>query len=425
MKTLYIECNMGAAGDMLMAALLELHSDPDAFIKKMNKLGIPGVTISKETSVKGGITGTHITVRIGNIEEKSQDISTENMFQHIHESEDQMHSHNHGHHHQEEKNHYHSHIDLADINKIINALSVSDKVKADALAVYHLIAEAESEVHGKPVDMIHFHEVGMMDAVADIVGVCLLMEELAPQKVIVSPVHVGSGQIKCAHGILPVPAPATAYILKGVPTYGGQIKGELCTPTGAALLKHFANEFGDMPIMITDAIGYGMGKKEFPMANCVRVFIGQSKQQDSDIVEIACNLDDMTGEELGFALEVLMENGALDVYIVPIQMKKSRPGQMLICLCKPQDEEKMATLILKHTSTFGVRSNNWRRYVLERNIETVETEYGPVHIKTGIGHGVTKSKMEYEDLAKIARENELSISDIRNVINQKIQKNKL
>ena len=146
---------------------------------------------------------------IGNIEEKSQDISTENMFQHIHESEDQIHSHNHGHQQQEEKNHYHSHIDLADINKIINALSVSDKVKADALAVYHLIAEAESEVHGKPVDMIHFHEVGMMDAVADIVGVCLLMEELVPQKVIVSPVHVGSGQIKCAHGILPVPAPAT------------------------------------------------------------------------------------------------------------------------------------------------------------------------------------------------------------------------
>jgi uncharacterized protein (TIGR00299 family) protein len=302
---------------------------------------------------------------------------------------------------------------MAEIRDILAALPVSDKVKDDALAVYGLIAEAESKAHGKPVDAVHFHEVGMMDAVADIVGVCLLMEELAPRRVVVSPVHVGSGQVKCAHGILPVPAPATATIFRGVPTYGGQIKGELCTPTGAALLKHFADEFGDRPMMATDGIGYGMGKKEFPVANCVRVFIGESKQQDADIVEMVCNLDDMTGEELGFALEVLLENGALDVYMVPIQMKKSRPGQMLVCLCKPADEEKLAALILKHTATFGLRSINWRRHTLERTIETVDTKYGPVRIKTGSGYGVTKSKVEYEDLAKIAKGSGKSIAVIK------------
>ncbi len=302
---------------------------------------------------------------------------------------------------------------MAEIETILNALEISDKVKADALAVYGLIAEAESKAHGQAVSEVHFHEVGMMDAVADIVGVCQLMEELAPERVFVSPVHVGSGQVKCAHGILPVPAPATAYILRGVPTYGGQIRGELCTPTGAALLKHYADTFGDRPLMATVGVGYGMGKKDFPVANCVRTFLGESETERGDIVEIVCNLDDMTGEEMGFALEVLMEHGALDVYIVPIQMKKSRPGHQLVCLCKPQDEDQMAVLILKHTTTLGVRSSNWRRYTLDRSVEVVDSKYGPLRVKTATGFGVTKSKAEYEDLAKIARENGISVMEAR------------
>jgi uncharacterized protein (TIGR00299 family) protein len=411
---------MGAAGDMLMAALLELHPDPGAFIAKMNNLGISGVTVSREPSAKCGITGTHVTVRIGGAEEVSEDIPVEHGHAHSHDEGHHAHSHEHrhGHHHHDDHGHgaghgNHHHTGMAEIRDILDSLPVSDKVKADALAVYGLIAGAESKAHGKPVDAVHFHEVGMMDAVADIVGVCLLMEELAPQRVVVSPVHVGSGQVKCAHGILPVPAPATATIFKGVPTYGGQIKGELCTPTGAALLKHFADDFGDRPMMVTDAIGYGMGKKDFPIANCVRVFLGESKERDADIVEIACNLDDMTGEDMGFALEVLMENGALDVYIVPIQMKKSRPGQMLVCLCKPQDEEKLAVLMLKHTTTFGVRSSNWRRHTLERTTETVDTEYGPVRVKTGSGFGVAKSKAEYEDLAKIASQRNMGVLEVK------------
>lgn len=413
MRTLYIECNMGAAGDMLMAALLELHPDPDAFIDKMNGLGIPGVAVSREQSVKCGITGTHVTVRVNGKEEESRDFPAGHAHAHSHEEE-------HEHHHRDEHPHIHEHGEehhhtgMAEIREILGALRVSDKVKSDALAVYELIAQAESKAHGKPVDAVHFHEVGMMDAVADIVGVCLLMEELAPGRIAVSPVHVGSGQVRCAHGILPVPAPATAHILRGVPAYGGQIKGELCTPTGAALLKHFADEFGDMPMMAAERIGYGMGKKDFPIANCVRAFLGESRRQDAGIVEIACNLDDMTGEELGFALEVLLENGALDVYTAPIHMKKNRPGQMLVCLCRPRDEEKMAALMLKHTTTLGVRSSNWSRHTLDRAAATVETQYGPVRIKTGKGFGVSKSKAEYEDLRNLAKKSGLSLLELKN-----------
>lgn len=426
MKTLYIECYMGAAGDMLMAALVELLPHPEAFITRLNSLGIPGIRVERSTSVKCGITGTHISVRIDGDEEESCDIPAghthehEQNHEHNHEqNHEQNHEHHHLHlHHHEAGNAHHHHTGLNEIKDILQALAISDKVRNDALAVYGLIAGAEARAHGKPVTEIHFHEVGMMDAIADIVGVCLLIEELAPQRIVVSPVHVGCGQIKCAHGILPVPAPAAAYILQGVPTYGGQIRGELCTPTGAALLKHFADEFGNRPVMTTAAIGYGMGKKEFPAANCIRVFMGEAADETPDIVELVCNLDDMTGEELGFALKVLMENGALDVYNIPIQMKKNRPGQMLVCLCRPADEDKLARLILLHTTTFGLRSSNWRRYTLDRAIESIQTELGEIHIKTGSGFGVSRSKPEYEDLARIANENNIPIAEVKRVLNK-------
>ena len=245
MKTLYLNCSMGAAGDMLMAALLELLPDPDSFVSKLNALAIPEVHFEKEKSIKCGITGTHMKVTVHGQEEGEM--------------------------------HHHSH--LQDIEHIVSHLDVSDGIWKDILAVYQEIAQAESKVHGVPVTDIHFHEVGTMDAIADVTAVCMLMAEIAPDQVIVSPVHVGSGQVHCAHGILPVPAPATAYILKGIPIYGGQIDGELCTPTGAALLKYFATKFGDMPIMNVTSIGYGMGTKDFEAANCVRAFLGETEDQ--------------------------------------------------------------------------------------------------------------------------------------------------
>ena len=411
MKILYIECNMGAAGDMLLAALLELLPDPDGFLAGLNALGIPGVRVTKGPAVKCGITGTHVSVRVGGVEEEICDIEPGHDHGH---GEYHEHEHGHAHHEHGHAHHEHHHTGMAEIEDLLAALPISEKVRSDALLVYRLIAEAEAAAHGRPMETVHFHEVGMMDAVTDIVGVCLALESLAPSRIIVSPIHVGSGQVHCAHGILPVPAPATAFILRGLPSYGGALRGELCTPTGAALLRHFADEFGAQPAMVTEKIGYGMGKKDFPgAANCLRAFLGESARQEADIMELAVNLDDMTGEELGFALETLLEGGALDAFLVPIQMKKSRPGHMLVCLCRPDEEEKMRRLLLRHTTTLGVRSRSWHRHTLERSIQTVETELGTFRVKTAAGYGIEKSKAEYEDLARLARENSLSLAELR------------
>ena len=295
-------------------------------------------------------------------------------------------------------------------------VTLPEEVKNDIVAVYRLIAEAESHVHGKTVEEIHFHEVGTADAIADIAGVCLLMHRIAPQKVIASPIHVGSGNVHCAHGILPVPAPATAFILQGLPIYSGDIRGELCTPTGAALLKHFVTEFKEMPVMRTAAIGYGMGKKDFERANCVRVLLGETEENGSEVTELSCNLDDMTPEALGFVQEILFAAGALEVYTIPIGMKKSRPGILLTCMCRCNDKKKMVSLLFKHTTTLGIRESISKRYTLTRTIKEHETPYGVVREKVSEGYGVCRGKLEYEDIAKIARENGMSLEEVKELV---------
>jgi uncharacterized protein (TIGR00299 family) protein len=302
---------------------------------------------------------------------------------------------------------------MADIEALIGGLPVSETVRENALAVYQLIAQAESQAHGKPVSEIHFHEVGTMDAVADVVAVCELLETLAPEKIVVSPIQVGTGHVHCAHGILPVPAPATAYILREVPIYSGSIQGELCTPTGAALLKHFAGEFGSMPVMRVEKIGYGMGTKDFPVANCVRAMLGNSEDLSDRVLELQCNLDDMTPEDIGFATERILEAGALDVYTTPIQMKKNRPGTLLSCLILPQDRQRFLELLFRHTTTLGVRETEHRRAILDRKTTEKNTPYGVVTVKVASGWGVRREKMEYEDLQRIAREQDISLEELR------------
>lgn len=378
MRTIYLDCGMGAAGDMLTAALLELMPNQDAFVEELNGLGIPGIRFTAEKCEKCGILGTHMKVTV---------------------------------HDEEEDGHHHHHGCLADIQGIVSGLPLPTMVKLDILAVYEEIAQAESHVHGVPVEHIHFHEVGTMDAIADVTAVCLLLHRLAPDKIIASPVHVGSGQVRCAHGILPVPAPATAYLLRGIPIYGGSIDGELCTPTGAALLKHFATEFGQMPVMKVQAIGYGMGKKDFPRANCVRALLGETEAPIDAIVELRCNVDDMTGEAIGFALEQLLGSGALDAFTLPIGMKKSRPGVLITVLCREEKKEAMVHLLLKHTTTLGVREFPCRRYALSRTMEVVNTPFGPVRKKVSSGYGVRREKLEYDDLAKIAKEQHISLAE--------------
>jgi pyridinium-3,5-bisthiocarboxylic acid mononucleotide nickel chelatase len=390
MKILYFDCSMGAAGDMLTAALLELHPDPDDFINRMNHIGLPGVVFSAETVERCGIKGTHIRVTVNGQEE--------GCVQGYHH-----HNHEHAHHH---------HAGMNDIVHLVECLSVPEKVRADIMAVYRLIADAESAVHGVPVTEIHFHEVGALDAVADVAAVCTLIHELSPEKIVASPIHVGSGQVHCAHGILPVPAPATARILRNVPTYGGSIRGELCTPTGAALLKHFVTEFGPQPMMRVEKIGYGCGQKELEAANCVRALMGETTENLEQIAELSCNLDDMTPEAIGFAMERLLAAGALDVYTVPIGMKKGRPAVLLNCLCRLEQREEFVKLIFLHTTTLGIRESVHNRYTLSRTEREVKTSAGSVRIKEAQGWGVKRTKPEYDDLAKIARETGLSLAQV-------------
>lgn len=420
MRTLYIDCGMGAAGDMLTAALLELLPNPEDIIEEINALGLPGVEIRAQASTKCGIRGTHMTVTVDGREEN------EHMHDHTHDHDhvrDHDHSHIHDHDrdhcHAGETSHAHSHSGLHDIEQIVSGLSVSDGVKADVMAIYRLIAEAESIAHGVPVTEIHFHEVGTMDAVADIVSVCLLMEKIAPQQVVVSPVHVGSGQVRCAHGILPVPAPAAAYILRDVPIYGGEIKSELCTPTGAAILKHFASSFGDMPVMKTSAIGYGMGTKDFAAANCVRVLLGETEENGGTVTELSCNVDDMTAEAIGYAMSCLFEAGALEVYTIPVGMKKNRPGTLLSVMCTNESRDEMVRLMFKHTTTLGIRENISRRYKLSRRVESVVTEFGEVRKKISTGFGVSREKLEYDDIVRVAKAHDMSMSEVIQLIEAK------
>ncbi len=288
-------------------------------------------------------------------------------------------------------------------------------MKEHITAVYSSIAEAEGNVHGKPMEDIHFHEVGTWDAVADVTAVSLILHALAPDEIVVSPIHVGSGHVHCAHGILPVPAPATAFLLKDIPIYSTEIKGELCTPTGAALLRHFATRFGTMPVMRTTGIGYGMGKKDFPIANCVRVILGDTEEASdpSTVLSISCNVDDMTAEEISFAMERLFEGGAREVFTTPVTMKKSRPGTLLTVICLESDRSEILRLLFRHTTTIGVREQVMNRYILNRRIETIDTPYGPVRRKISEGYGVCRTKWEYEDLAGIAAKTGRSLEEIR------------
>jgi uncharacterized protein (TIGR00299 family) protein len=433
MKTLYLECNMGAAGDMLMAALLELHNNPAEFLNRLNNIGIPNVIVSAESSVKCGITGTRVKVVINGQEEESHDHGHSHGEHHHHEHshDEHDHHHDHNHEHSHDEHHHHGHDRVHDhvhdhhhehgdhdhgsyhgIEHLIGHLNVSANIQNNALAVYKLIAEAESHAHGVPVDKIHFHEVGEMDAIADIIGVCMLMEELAPDTVMASPVNTGSGHVHCAHGVLPVPAPATAHILQNVPMYSDQTNGELCTPTGAAILKHFVKEFCTMPVMATTKIGYGMGKKEFAKANCVRAFIGSTSGNNEEVTELVCNLDDMTPEAVSFAQQLLLDAGALDAWTTPIGMKKGRAALSLSCMCHSEIKDKLVSLMFKHTSTLGIRENTCRRYTLHREETTAQTPYGTVRIKTASGFGVKKSKPEYDDVVKIAQERGIAIQDV-------------
>ena len=418
MKTLFIECNMGAAGDMLMAALYELLEDRQAFLDAMNALGLPGVRVEAQAAATCGIAGTHMTVAVHGQEETGGSVPAEAPHPHVH-SHGEAHGHDHDYHHHHdhdhdhphdhgEGHHHHHHATPGHIGELLDGLPLPEEVRRRARRVYDAIARAEAKAHGCPVGDVHFHEVGALDAVADVAGVCYALYLLAPERIVVSPIYVGSGTVRCAHGVIPVPAPATANLLSGVPICGGTIQGELCTPTGAALLTSFADAYGPMPVMVTKAVGVGIGTKQFQQANCVRAFLGETVEEaNGEILELVCNVDDMTPEALSFAASRLLEAGALDVYTLPGTMKKGRPGHVLTVLCVPEQEGELARRILAETTTNGLRVRRCGKYFLTPGAGMVQTRWGPVKLKLARGYGITHVKPEFEDAAELAREHDV------------------
>ena len=393
MKTLYLQCNMGIAGDMMAAALYELLEDQEDFLAVANQL-LPQVSVTAEPAEKQGIRGTHLAVRVNGSEEE-QGIAD--------------------HHHSE---HHHHHASLSHIRSILSGLPVSQHVKEQAAQVYDFLAHAEAKAHGCPVDQIHFHEVGELDAIADITLACLALELLNVEQVICSPVCTGFGQVRCAHGTLPVPAPATAWLLEGIPAYAGTVEGELTTPTGAALASVLADRFEQMPLMVTRKLGYGMGKKDFPQAaNCVRAFLGETREQSDTVTELVCSIDDMTPERLAYASARLMELGALDVTIVPAVMKKGRPGHLLTVLSAAGQAEQLADAVLRETTTNGLRLRTCQRRILTPSVTEKTSPFGPVRIKRAEGHSAVHVKPEYEDAAAIARREGLPIEQVYRILN--------
>ena len=438
MRTLFLECNAGASGDMILGALTDLLKDPAELGAMLESSGIPGVRCEIETSDRSSITGTSVHILVDGVEEGTPG----------------------------EKKH-HEHHSLGDVMGIIAGLKVSDRVKKDASEIYSIIAEAESQVHGKPVSEVHFHEVGALDAIADIVGVCLLVEKLAPEQIISSPLRTGYGTVECAHGVLPVPAPATANILVGIPSYAGDEEGEFCTPTGAAIVKYFADSFGPMPMMTLDRIGCGLGSKVFrtanilrampvyagdeegefttptgaaiikhfatryaqmpvmeyedcgigfgkkssKTANMLRAYIGEAEEAMPTVTEIRTDIDDMTPEDLGGIIDLLMASGALDASICPVIMKKSRPGYILSCICRDEDTDDMAMIILAHTSSVGLRFHRCQRYEMKPSFIKYRTDFGDVRIKISEGYGLRKWK--HDDMTKAAITNGVTVDEVR------------
>ena len=384
MRALYLDCRMGAAGDMLTAALLGLMPDANVALERLNRLGLPGVVTSARKVERSGLAGMLVDVEVGGELEGA-----------------------HEHHHEHGTAHHH-HATMSEIDARIDALGASDGVKEHVRAVYRLIADAEAEAHGRPVSEVHFHEVGAMDAICDIASVSLLVEMLGCVRIAASVPEVGGGFVNCAHGVLPVPAPATVNILRGVPFSSGAADCELLTPTGAALLRHFAAEFGPMPTMSVDRVGVGCGHRDIAgRANVVRAFLGDTGDAANDgIVELKANIDDMTGEELAFACDRLRDAGAKDVALIPAAMKHGRPGHLLVVLAAETDADRMAAAILRETTTFGVRRADCVRYALDRRIDTGADG---IRVKTGKGYGVTKSKREFADRAAAARRDDRPI----------------
>lgn len=378
MRVAYFDCFSGAAGDMIVGALLDAGADFAALRDRLSRLPVTGYELSADRVKKQGLAATKFDVAVA------------------------------------AGSHLHRH--LKDIVKIIESAGVGKRVQESALRVFGRLAEAEAAVHNCAVEKVHFHEVGAVDAIVDIVGACACIELLGIERVECSPIAVGSGTVRCEHGELPVPAPATANLLRGVPIAACDEKGELATPTGAAILTTLAAAFGPVPAMRVSAIGYGAGTRDGARRpNVLRVLVGETDAaaEADEIIVLETNLDDATGETVGHALDRLLASGALDAFVVPIQMKKGRPGVILTALSAPADAGRLETIIFEETGTFGVRRRTAARTTLSRTVETVDTEYGPIRVKVGSRAGREMvASPEFEDCRTAAAAHQAPLREV-------------
>jgi uncharacterized protein (TIGR00299 family) protein len=393
-RTLYLDCFAGASGDMFIGTLLDCGLDFDFLRTELGKLGVGGYELALNRVDRSGISSLKFDV-------------------HIHK---EGHSHHHDHHH----HHDHAHRSLSEIKKIIAASQLSEEIKERSQAIFQRIGEAEARIHNVPIDSVHFHEVGAIDSIVDIVGSAIGLEALQIARVISSPLHVGSGTFTCAHGTYPVPGPATAEILRGVPIYSKEIEGELVTPTGAAIISTIASSYGPMPMMKVELIGYGAGTRTYPkFPNVLRAIIGEleddADQTPATVVVIEANIDDLNSQVFGYLMEKVLEAGALDIFYTPVQMKKNRPGVLVTLLCAPEDRERMIEIVFRETTTLGVRYRNEQREILRREFVSVETPYGSIRIKVSRARDgcILNYSPEFDDCRAAAERHEVGLRDVQ------------
>jgi uncharacterized protein (TIGR00299 family) protein len=387
MKILFYDCFSGISGDMNLAALIDLGIEPGYLKGELSKLGLDDeFELKVSADSRKGISGTRVDVVLK--------------------------------HHHHDHHHHHEHRNLKNIEDIINGSALSEAVKKTALEIFMKVAEAEAKVHGKGLYEVHFHEVGAVDSIVDIVGAAICFHTFEVDAVWASPVELGGGFVKCAHGLMPVPAPATAEILKGVPVTSGRVQKETTTPTGAAILASLVSRFGESNRMTIEKTAYGIGHNDNDVPNVLRVHIAEAKAQASKQARLLqSSIDDMTPEMLGAAMEALMESGAMDVHFTPIVMKKSRPAVNISLLCAPEDEEKFRRLMFLHTTTLGIKSLAVDKSILDITFEQLETPLGSVRMKNALLEGkVIRSKPELEDCRRLAKEHGVTLSEVYAVI---------
>ena len=399
MKALYFDCSSGISGNMTLGALTEIIGDENYLINELKKLNVDGYKIEISKKVKNGITGTYV------------DVILEHEHKHHHENE---HKHSHEEHKHHDEPHHHEHRNLDDVNKIIDESSLSDDVKDLAKRIFLRVAKAESKVHNKPLDDVHFHEVGAIDSIVDIVGTAILIKKINPDKIVSSIVNDGYGFIKCAHGTMSVPVPATSEIFASSNVKFRQIDidTELVTPTGAAIIAELSSEFTTLPAMTTEKIGWGAGYKDLKIPNILKVYYGDMEKPNENFVVMETNIDDCSGEVLGYTSEKLFQNGALDVFYTPIFMKKGRPAYKLTVSCKKEDIYKLQNIMFRETTTIGIRYRFEARTELGRKIIEIDTKYGKLKAKKVISNGEVYIYPEYESMKELAEKNDIALKEL-------------